>query len=498
LKNKQEQIRKRERELDETLKSRPPPTIPVEQLNLERVCESLRAECQMLKQKIIDQDDLISVLRRDLIGATAKLTDVQGEMTDKQKRDLERNKALVNEQTRELAHARSQLSQLSEIIDKQKEQIENYKNEMNKSKAQVEKYQKSAEENGLVAIELKKKLENGQTQIKKYETVKYEEGKITNELTAMGAQCKGERHEQVINRQREALNELRQRVKSLEQLRPMMPSSQTQMQQQIMLLKKQLAELRASQAVSEDIVKQANLSAFGGDTSLLMLEEKTAHYETQTALEASEETYLTLLRSVASMLEVSELSGFRSMNNLPQDERDRLIAERNHSLEIVCTKLRLIKETLERKDKLLSDYELDLARLRQTEFLLQKKSDQLDEAQLSYRNKCDEIEYLKETIRNTKINLDQEKLVNSSIKQKRPMSSFIINDRARKNSTDHLHHHCPPEDTQSRLVRKNLSEKLKKKDYELKQLKDELKYKHEELNDLASRLNRSSDIYTNK
>ena len=62
----------------------------------------------------------------------------------------------------------------------------------------------------------------------------------------MGAQCKGERHEQVITRQREALNELRLRVKTLEQTRPAIPTHQQQMQQQIMLLKKQLAEVRAS------------------------------------------------------------------------------------------------------------------------------------------------------------------------------------------------------------------------------------------------------------
>jgi hypothetical protein len=108
-------------------------------------------------------------------------------------------------------------------------------------------------------------------------------------LTAIGAQCKGERHEQVISRQREALNELRHRLKSLEQNRPALPHEQQKMQQQIMLLKKQLAELRASQAMTDDIAKQANMTR-GNDHTFLMLEEKTAHYETQTALDASEES----------------------------------------------------------------------------------------------------------------------------------------------------------------------------------------------------------------
>ena len=147
----------------------------------------------------------------------------------------------------------------------------------------------SSQENGNLAVELKAKLEDVESQLKNYDTIRREEGKITTELTALGAQCKGERHEQVISRQREALNELRQRVKTLEQTRPAIPTQQQQMQQQIMLLKKQLAEVRASQALTEDIVKQANL-ARGNDDGFLMLEEKTAHHETQTALQFSEES----------------------------------------------------------------------------------------------------------------------------------------------------------------------------------------------------------------
>jgi chromosome segregation ATPase len=210
-------------------------------------------------------------------------------MTEKQKRELERTKQLVGDQQKELSNTRAQLARLSEIVDKQTKQLDTLRPDLAKSKALVDKYRQASEENGQLAVELRSKLEDVELQLKKFDNIKKEEGKITSELTAVGAQCRGERHEQVINRQREALNELRQRIKNLEQTRPSVPSTQQQMQQQIMLLKKQLAEVRASQALTDDIAKHANL-ARGQEEGFLMIEEKTAHYETQTALEQSEES----------------------------------------------------------------------------------------------------------------------------------------------------------------------------------------------------------------
>lgn len=44
-----------------------------------------------------------------------------------------------------------------------------------------------------------------------------------------------------------------------------------------------------------------------------------------------------------------------------------------------------LQEKVQRKDELLREYELDLARLRQAEFIIQKKSDQLDDIQVLER-----------------------------------------------------------------------------------------------------------------
>lgn len=63
-----------------------------------------------------------------------------------------------------------------------------------------------------------------------------------------------------------------------------------------------------------------------------------------------------------------------------------------------------------------------------------------------------------------------------------------MTERVRRESTDKLHHHCPPEDSRSNQTKKVMSERIKRKDYELKTLKDELKTKADELSSLTARL----------
>lgn len=132
-------------------------------------------ECSIYSKRIAEQEEIIKVLRRDLITATAKYSDVQSEMTDKQKRELEKNRALIHEQTRELSDTRGQLSKLSEIVDGQTKQMNTLKSDLQKANSLVEKFKSTAEENGSLVLELKSKLDSGQSQLKKYETIRHEE-----------------------------------------------------------------------------------------------------------------------------------------------------------------------------------------------------------------------------------------------------------------------------------------------------------------------------------
>ena len=60
----------------------------------------------------------------------ARQSYVQGELSDKQKRTLEKNDNTIRDQTKELSATRVKLSKLSDIVDKQAAKIESLQTEL--------------------------------------------------------------------------------------------------------------------------------------------------------------------------------------------------------------------------------------------------------------------------------------------------------------------------------------------------------------------------------
>ncbi|WAR14835.1 FHAD1-like protein [Mya arenaria] len=374
------QLTKKERE-----KPPPPPkpkVIPVVQKPKEN------AE---VKTRMQEQDDVIL-----------------GELSEGQKQEVEKLKEVVSHKEREVVEMRQQLA-----------------------KFQAEQECKKIQS-------LKKSLDIEKNEQAKQLELMDQEGRITSELTALGAQCRGERHEQVIARQREALAELRSRVKTLEVARPPVPT-QDQALQQVIMLKKELAEMRVNQALSEDknIVSLTSLDREVGRARGLVSTtnadaemERSAHRETMEALEASEN---------------SGIEGLRPLGHIPKDERERLLRERERSCDKLVNQVRVYRERISRKDELLQGYERDLAKLRQAQELAERKSVQLDTLATFH-------------LENEKVHLA-------------PAS-----------------HRCKPEDPRAVLKKKRERDVLKRKNYEIKTLKTELTDKERNLFDAQNRL----------
>ena len=82
------------------------------------------------KSRVQEQEQIIVSLRRDLAGMAARLSDVQGELSEKQKRALEKSEFTIRDQTKELNETRTKLSKLSDIVDKQSTQIQSLQSDL--------------------------------------------------------------------------------------------------------------------------------------------------------------------------------------------------------------------------------------------------------------------------------------------------------------------------------------------------------------------------------
>lgn len=61
---------------------------------------------------------------------TARLSDIQGELSEKQKQALEKSQLTIREQTKELNETRLKLSKLSDIVDQQSTQMETLQSDL--------------------------------------------------------------------------------------------------------------------------------------------------------------------------------------------------------------------------------------------------------------------------------------------------------------------------------------------------------------------------------
>ncbi|ESP04573.1 hypothetical protein LOTGIDRAFT_237318 [Lottia gigantea] len=455
---------------------------------LEHLISVLRLDNSELKKQLTAQQDVITGLRRDLTGASARLSDITGELSENQKQEMEQNREILCRREKDLNETRQQLAKLSKIVDKQKAEMKTLEAALLKEKDIVRQYKDSMDDNVNIIKEYEARLNDEREEQRKQLDLLDHEGKITTELSALGAQCRGERHEAVIMRQREALAELRGRLKSLEHARPPLPTHD-QALQQVVILKKELAEMKANQALSEDNVlngrsvldreinRARGAAAKGGVEADI---ERTAHKETQDSLDHSEQSYFSLLRGVAGTLAVDEAEVIKPMAHLPRDDRARLLQQREKLCESLVRKIQMLKEVLERKEGMLANYEKDLDKLRQLKDVSEKKSVQLEALVNDVQGRSEETMYLRECLNRTKERLNQEIRLNKAIKEKKTF--HLENER--------IHLESPPskpkpsntsDDNKSILQKRAQKELLKKKDFEIKTLKDQLSTKEEEL-----------------
>ncbi|XP_043387866.1 forkhead-associated domain-containing protein 1 isoform X6 [Chelonia mydas] len=379
----------------------------------------LIGELAAARKEILSKQAIILGLKKDLSEAKARMSDMIGELSEKQKMELERNLILVRSQESELNVLREKLFEMSDLVDKKDKDLRTSAEELRHAKEKLKKLKNAAKEKESEFEKLP------QTDVQASNTTKDEvpetKKKQNLDLADVGAKCKGLRHEEIIQRQKDALTELRDRIKTLEKTQSL--TVKEKVPEPLIVLKKDLSEKIAQkiglekERVPSSIKKmEAKLPSHFPNTYSNVALERTAKLEMSDALDLSEKMYLNLIHALGSLMNVKELTGVQSVKHLSQDEREKVRMQRQKDLELLYDKISKLKSRLERKEELLKEYESDIGQLRANKVSLQAYQAEMTKLEDDVYREAEENALLKEALERTQFQLNEEKRLNRAVK----------------------------------------------------------------------------------
>ncbi|CAF2522422.1 unnamed protein product [Rotaria sp. Silwood2] len=199
----------------------------------------------------------------------------------------------------------------------------------------------------------------------------------------------------------------------------------------------------------------------------------------------------TFTRKLIQLLDINDdtVLNVSPLATMPTTDRYVALQQRQRVIEMLLQKIEMLRERLTRKEDLLHDYENDLGKLRQAEILLREKDFLLQDLETDKRSKDDEALFLRNTLKETEDHLNQEKRLNSSIKHGRNIDQPQSNELIRRSgtSTTLQNRYSTDPTTKVRTIKRDMNQKICRKDYEIKTLKQEL---HEALDTLSEQSNK--------
>ncbi|XP_061115118.1 forkhead-associated domain-containing protein 1 [Conger conger] len=443
----------------------PTPGRAPEVLALEENVTTLRAALAEARQEVVAQGDVIAALSRDLAAANARMSDMTGELSEQRKVELEQHRVLVVDQRVKLSTLTEKLAQMSQLVDRKGEELQRVREELRLSQEQLQSQAQSERE-------MREKMDSSLAVLQTPAHTQ-DVAVLTSaaELAEQGSKCRGHRHEEVIQRQQEALAELRTRARTLEQTVPMMSSPDLCIQQ-VALMRRELSELRAQKAALYR--GGADSMTLPGSVSEEMV-ERIARLDLSDTLDLSEQTYLELARALGDVLELSDgqLSGSASLKHLPPQERERLGSLRQRDLELLRTRLSLLQSQGQRREELLQEYHRDMGSLRESQATGQRLQVRLDSLRAELQTESQESSLLREALQRAQARLEEEIGLNRALKERKGLS---VEGQEKRNSRTPSHS-CVQEDVRDKAAsrKSSLQEKLKKREYEIEVLKKQLR-----------------------
>ncbi|KAG3282210.1 forkhead associated phosphopeptide binding domain 1 [Ictidomys tridecemlineatus] len=405
-----------EAELPEEL----PVATPLENSTKETACDHLIDDLLAAQKEILSQQEVIMRLRKDLNEAHGRMSDLRGDLSEKQKRELERHMTLVQQQSRELCMLKTKLAQMSTLVEKKDRELKALREALRASQDK-HKFQ--------LSMEKEEKAKNAtqkcdiSVQIEPMHPSVFLSSQEEQSFSDLGAKCRGSQHEEVIQRQKKALSELRARIKELE--KACSSNCKDHLNESFLELKTLRMEKNVQKIIVDtksDLPTPSRIeihadSLSNSDTSSAL--EKSDKTDVTEALDLSERLYLDMSRTLGSLMNIKDMSGHVSMKHLSAKEREKVNQLRQRDLDLVFDKITQLKTRLQRKEELLKGYEQDVERLRQSKVSVQMYQSQVAKLEDDIYKETEEKALLKEALERTEHQLSQEKRFNRAIRQQK-------------------------------------------------------------------------------
>ncbi|XP_070260240.1 forkhead-associated domain-containing protein 1 isoform X5 [Myotis yumanensis] len=398
-----------------------PPGPPQESRTKDAVCDHMIEDLVTAQKEILSQQEVIMSLRKNLTEAHSRMSDLRGELNEKQKVELERNVALVQQQNRELGALKEKMAKVTSLVAKKDRELEDLKEAL---RASQEKRRPQPPREKLPRPRSTAQTCDISVQMEPTLTDIFVSSQEEQSFCDLGAKCKGSRHEEIIQRQKKALSELRARIKELENS----GSSNDKVHQNKSF--QDLKTLRMEKNVQKmldanpdwpalsRIEIQASQNGFAN-----LATEKPGKMDVSEALDLSEKLYLDMSKTLGSLMNIKDMAGHVSMKHLSPQERERVNQLRQRDLDLVFDKITQLKSRLERKEELLRGYEQDVDQLRQSKVSIQMYQSQVAKLEDDIYKGAEEKALLKEALERTEQQLLQEKRVNRA---RRPQQALDI------------------------------------------------------------------------
>ncbi|KAB0377184.1 hypothetical protein FD755_011628, partial [Muntiacus reevesi] len=385
------------------------------------MCDHLIEDLLTAQKEILSQQEIIMRLRKNLTEAHNRMSDLRGELNEKQKIELERNVALVQQQSSELSVLKDKMVQMTSLVEKKDKELEVLKQALRasqeKQKLQLRKEKEQKPRNTTKMCDIS-------VQIEPVHTDTFLSSQEEQSFSDLGAKCKGSRHEEVIQRQKKALSELRARIKELEKAGS--SNHKDHMDESFLDLKtlgmekniQKILDVKPDLPTFSEVeirMPQNGLSSSGS----VMATDKLGKTDAAEALDLSERLYMDMSKTLGSLMNIKDMSGHVSMKHLSPKERERVNQLRQRDLDMVFDKITQLKNRLERKEELLRGYEKDIEQLRQSKVSVQMYQSQVAKLEDDIYKETEEKALLKEALERMEQQLHQEKRVNRAIRQQK-------------------------------------------------------------------------------